>query len=150
MDKIFTPIKGRIMLYIDYKHINKLNFYAETGISASNFKGNGSKSELGGDKIAKILTLYNDLNPNWLLTGQGSMLKTNASTVNFQSIKGDSNNIMKGDGTISVNDYDAKQSSHIISELNERLKKQELYIQSLLEEQKSLHQQISKLIDKLK
>ena len=109
MDKIFTPIKGRIMLYIDYKHINKLNLYAETGIPASNFKGNGSKSVLGGDKIDKILTLYSDLNPNCLLTDQGLMLKTNDPAATFQSTKRDNNNMMKGNGKISVNDYNAKQ-----------------------------------------
>lgn len=34
------------------------------------------ESELGGDKIAKILSLYVDISPEWLLSGIGSMLKT--------------------------------------------------------------------------
>lgn len=75
MDKIFAPIKGRILEYIDYKNITKESFYKESGVTASNFKGKGIESELGGDKIAKILSLYDDLNAEWLLTGNGDMIK---------------------------------------------------------------------------
>lgn len=73
MDKILSPIKGRLLNYLETKGISRETFYRETGISASNFKGTGLRSELGGDKIAKILRLYPDLNSEWLLTGQGGM-----------------------------------------------------------------------------
>lgn len=75
MDKIFSPTKERISNYLDYKGIKKDDFFSSTGISASNFKGKGAQSELGGDKLAKILTIYNDINADWLLTGRGSMLR---------------------------------------------------------------------------
>lgn len=75
MDKIFSPIKERISIYIKNKGVTKESFFSSTGISASNFKGKGALSELGGDKIAKILTVYEDLNADWLLTGRGSMFK---------------------------------------------------------------------------
>ncbi|MDD4406179.1 MAG: S24 family peptidase [Parabacteroides sp.] len=81
MDKIFSPIKERVFIYVENKMISKDSFYSSTGISASNFKGKGAKSELGGDKIAKILTLYDDINPDWLLTGRGSMLKTENNNI---------------------------------------------------------------------
>lgn len=76
MDKIFSPIKGRVIQFIEKQGIKKENFFEKTGLSASNFKGSGAKSELGGDKIAKILTVYSDLNPNWLMTGEGEMLRS--------------------------------------------------------------------------
>lgn len=75
MDKILSPIKERMEKYIKNQHLRKIDFFKKTGISPSNFKGEGSKSELGGDKIAKILSIYSDINPDWLLTGQGSMLR---------------------------------------------------------------------------
>lgn len=46
------------------------------GFSDANFKGIGLKSELGGEKIAKILTSYPELSAEWLLLGEGDMLKT--------------------------------------------------------------------------
>ena len=75
MGKILT-IKENILQFIDKQHIVKEEFYRKTSISASNFKGNGLKSEIGGEKIVKILTCYPEINPEWLLTGKGSMLKS--------------------------------------------------------------------------
>lgn len=74
MDKIFSPIKQRITEYINYKGITKESFYNKTGISSSNFKGRAAKSELGGDKLANILTNYPDIHAKWLITGRGFML----------------------------------------------------------------------------
>jgi hypothetical protein len=76
MDKNLT-IKDKILYFIENQNIKKEDFYKITGISASNFKGLGLKSEIGGEKIVKILTCYPFLNPEWLLTGNGSMLKEN-------------------------------------------------------------------------
>ena len=80
MDKIFSPIKERITKYIIDQSIKKTDFYKITEITASNFKGSGAKSEIGGEKIAKILTCYPNLSPDWLLTGQGSMLRNKQTT----------------------------------------------------------------------
>lgn len=76
MDKIST-IKENILYFIEKQDISKKYFYEISGISASNFKGSGLKSEIGGDKIVKILTIFPDLNSEWLLTGTGPMLKSN-------------------------------------------------------------------------
>jgi len=83
MDKILSPIKNRTLQYIDNQGLTKKSFFEKTGISASNFKGKGAKSELGGDKIVTILTIYKNINPYWLLLGEGSML--NANSENLQT-----------------------------------------------------------------
>jgi len=75
MDKILT-IKDRILHFIEYQGVKKSEFFERTEIAASNFKGAGLNSELGGDKIVKILTIYPSLSSDWLLTGHGPMLKT--------------------------------------------------------------------------
>lgn len=75
MDKILSTIKKRVDEYLRNQQIKKIDFFEATGISPSNFKGKGNKSELGGDKIAKIITIYSNINPDWLLVGRGAMLR---------------------------------------------------------------------------
>ena len=63
-------IVDRILQLIEYKGINKRKFYIETGLS------NGfldKVKNIGGSKIEKILIAYPDINPEWLLTGNGNM-----------------------------------------------------------------------------
>lgn len=70
-----APIKSRILIYIDSKGITKAEFCRNCNISESLFKGIGLTSEIGGEKLVNILSNYNDINPEWLLTGQGAMLR---------------------------------------------------------------------------
>lgn len=54
------------------KNISKYEFYQKTGIS------NGILSQKNGlseDNILKFLSYFTDINPEWLLTGKGEMLK---------------------------------------------------------------------------
>lgn len=70
--KNFSTQKERIIQFIDYKGISKNKFYIETGIS------NGvldKKSGLSMDTIEKFYSTYPEINPEWLLTGKGEMLK---------------------------------------------------------------------------
>jgi repressor LexA len=88
MDKIFTPIKERVLKYLEEQGISKQAFYSTTGLAASNFKGQGARSELGGQAIAKILSEYKTLDAEWLLTGVGDMLRSAASAVPAPAGKG--------------------------------------------------------------
>ena len=78
MAKIST-IKERILQFIEYKNISKADFCEKTGISYGNFKGKSSESEIGGDKIAKILSTYGEISADWLILGEGSMIKNEKS-----------------------------------------------------------------------
>lgn len=72
-------IKERILLFLREEKIKKNDFFNSIGIAASNFKGAAMGSELGGDKIIKILTLYSQLSPDWLLLDDGPMLRKGSS-----------------------------------------------------------------------
>jgi len=74
MDENSAPIKQRILEYIEYKGLKKGEFFAQINVSPSNFRSKSLKSEVGGEVIAKILSLYEEINPLWLLNGKGSML----------------------------------------------------------------------------
>lgn len=70
-------IKDRILFYVAEKGIKKETFYSTVQMAASNFKGSAMKSDLGVDKVVKILDSYPELsNANniiWLITGKGEL-----------------------------------------------------------------------------
>lgn len=69
-------VVGRILQVIDYKGISKSRFYRETGLS------NGfldKVKDVGVSKIEYILKTYPEINSDWLLTGNGDMLKSKSS-----------------------------------------------------------------------
>ncbi|WP_208526903.1 peptidase S24 [Flavobacterium psychrophilum] len=67
----------RVNQYIDYKGISKYKFCKDLGFS-NKFLDNSSN--MGTDKACKILHHYPEINSEWLLTGQGSMLKSETIT----------------------------------------------------------------------
>lgn len=75
MDKIISTTVGRIAEFIEYKGVSKREFAATVGISHSLI---GKTNAIGSDKLEKILSNYPELNPVWLLTGEGDMLLTPA------------------------------------------------------------------------
>lgn len=66
-------IIDRIKEYIEYKGISKYRFYKETGFSNGFLDKNSS---IGSDKCEQIIYQYPDIDPEWLLTGRGGMLRT--------------------------------------------------------------------------
>jgi len=70
-------ILERIKEYIDSKGISIAAFEKSIGMGNASFgkslKNNGA---IGTDKLENILRVYGDINPIWLLTGNGSMLKS--------------------------------------------------------------------------
>lgn len=84
MDKI-SPIKERILHFIEFKGITKDSFCKNTGISYANLRGKSLFSEIGGSQIAEILSVYGEISPNWLITGNGDMLKNSPNIVQSAS-----------------------------------------------------------------
>lgn len=77
--KYFSTQKERILQFIEYKGISKNKFYIETGIS------NGvldKKSGLSMETVEKFYSTYPEINPEWLLTGKGNMIKEKEDTTN--------------------------------------------------------------------
>ncbi|MHC0445854.1 S24 family peptidase [Flavobacterium sp. 3-218] len=68
----------RVREYLDYKGITKYKFCNDLGFS-NKFLDNSSN--MGTDKACKILHHYPDLNSEWLLTGNGPMIKEENTSV---------------------------------------------------------------------
>lgn len=70
-------IKDRLERYIAYKRLSKRRFQASIGVSSSYIQG--MTQNMSADVLHKISTTYPDLNTDWLLTGEGDMLKPQQS-----------------------------------------------------------------------
>lgn len=73
MDDIFSRIKK----FIDFLEISNNEFGRTIGCSSAQITQMLThKKNFGIDKLLNIISSYPSLNPNWLLTGEGSMLRT--------------------------------------------------------------------------
>ena len=66
-----SPIKQRILQFVDTLGISKRDFYAATGISRGTLESSTGITE---DTIAKVFATYPDLSPMWVVLGKGEML----------------------------------------------------------------------------
>lgn len=91
-------IRDRIMAIIDYYNLNGRQF--ERSIGVSNGYLNSIKTEIGSEKLKKILEVYPEINGYWLITGESSMI-TKESQVVIQN--NSSNNSSNSTGDININ-----------------------------------------------
>lgn len=67
-----NSIQERITKYIENKGITPYKFCKDLGFSMGYLDKRGA---IGTDKYLKIIEYYPEINPEWLLTGKGEMLK---------------------------------------------------------------------------
>lgn len=69
----------RLQYYMEQNNINDNKITVDAGLSVGLIgKAKKSGKAMNSVNIEKILLAYPDLNPEWLLTGKGEMLKTNS------------------------------------------------------------------------
>ena len=76
-------IKDRISKFIQYKNITIAEF--ERNVSLANGYIKKFKGSIGSDKLNNITSYYPDINIDWLITGKGSMLKSEISNMLAES-----------------------------------------------------------------
>ncbi|MFD1771760.1 hypothetical protein [Sphingobacterium suaedae] len=77
-------VKDRVLLIANASGQRKNDFFLALGLSYANFKGGQKKTGLNSDTLLKILAGYPNIDPAWLLTGEGDMYRrmdTTAPTV---------------------------------------------------------------------
>ena len=70
-----SKIVERIKDYMDFRQISIAAFEKSIGLSNASFnKTLRTGGAIGTDKLEKILSAYPELNPHWLMTGEGPMV----------------------------------------------------------------------------
>lgn len=70
-----SKIVERIKEYMDFRQISIAAFEKSIGLSNASFnKTLRTGGAIGTDKLEKILSAYPELNPHWLMTGEGPMV----------------------------------------------------------------------------
>ncbi len=67
-----SPIKQRILQFVEDLGISKRDFYSFTGISRGTLE---SKTGITEDTLTKLFAAYPDLSPVWVFTGGGEKLQ---------------------------------------------------------------------------
>lgn len=70
-----SNIKERVLRIAESKNIRKTDFFKDLGLSYANFKGVQKTTALNSDAVVTILARYPDIEPEWLITGQGEMFR---------------------------------------------------------------------------
>ncbi len=71
-----SRILDRVIFFADHLDVSLRSFSLSIGASPGYLhRLQAKKSNIGGDFIEKIIQSYKQLNPVWLVTGEGNMLK---------------------------------------------------------------------------
>jgi cyanate lyase len=74
----------RLKLYIDYKGLSLRGFEQSIGVSNGSFTSQLKNGKtIGIDKLENILQVYDELNPDWVLTGRGNMLRESQENIHM-------------------------------------------------------------------
>ena len=75
MDKKKSNVKEKILQFIDNQEFTKQHFFSSVGLNYGNFTGPSKNASLSSEALGQIISKYPQLNPEWLLTGKGEMLR---------------------------------------------------------------------------
>lgn len=89
-----SKVSERLAIYVKHKGMGQVSFEKETGLSRGYVQK--ANENMGSLIISKIKKHHPDLNIDWMLTGEGSMLNTGDIS---QSENGNSSNIGSGTKT---------------------------------------------------
>lgn len=135
---ILENTKTRILKYIEFKNISKPQFYSDIDIKRGlldSDKMNGSVTDV---VIAKILATYTDINPIWLLSGEGVMIHSryykDGNSVKESSVPYGKNHSSNEQVLIDLIEKKDKE----IADLNKQIGRLEYQIEVLKLDQKNL------------
>lgn len=139
-------IMDRIKQYIDTQGISIAAFERSIGMSNASFGKNLKKGgAIGTDKLEYILNIYKNINPEWLLTGRGSMY---VGEVNEVTEVNEKRNVKPYEGSSNMS-VSVKESSTPYKKSCPYCQEKDKIISVLQKELDNKNSTINKLIDVL-
>lgn len=131
-------VKERLIDYIKFKRISARQFSLSIGVSAGYV--NSIDKSIHPDKISRIAVQYPELNIEWLLTGEGEMLKNPTQEAGQSQplpseLSGD-----RFDRMMNIMEMQAKQ----LQTQSEQIKSQSERIDALIEQNNKLLKELEK------
>ena len=125
-------IKDRLVSFIRYLSVSQRKFELRCGLS--NGYVNNIRCSITPDKLQQIVQQYPELNAGWLMTGEGSMLKSGNIS---QTVTGDGNFSVAGNGNSVANPDSAellrlRKEVETLREQNNELVKQVILLTNRL------------------
>ena len=77
-------IRDRIIQFVDYKRVSVTSFEKNIGASKSYIS---NTKNISAKVLSNILRIYPELSPEWILTGEGTMLKKENAVQSILAIK---------------------------------------------------------------
>jgi len=74
-------IKDRVIQLIEFKRVKKEEFFPKIGMTSANFRGSAKSTPLNSTAIENILSIFTDVSPEWLISGNGPMLRSEITVV---------------------------------------------------------------------
>lgn len=158
-DKKMTNIKERISQLPSILGIRKGAFFDSLGVSSSNYRGVALKSEVSTDVIVEILSIYPEVNSEWILLGRGNPTKELNSPQEGIQVNGGiqgNGNILLGKQTTHTHHTPQTSNSedtpaqYLIEVLQEQLNEKDKQIQRLTELLSLSQSSMSKLLESKK
>ena len=128
----YMTITERLQKYMEYSNLNPNKITVDAGLSVG-LIGRAIKNDSGlnSETIEKILITYTDLNPEWFVSGNGEMIRSNNQTINSNgstnNVNSNINGNISGNVTISHSEFSSmidlqKGYQDIQKDFAERLK----------------------------
>lgn len=116
---ILATTKQRILYFIEKKNITKSVFYEKTDIKRGLLDKDKLDATVSDVYIAKILASFPDLNIEWLITGQGEMLKQPDAPTTHDTLQTTDPIVSYLERVIKEKDYKIEQQAQEIGRLRE-------------------------------
>jgi len=84
----FSPIKAKILSYLDFKGVTRYKFYKETGITRGILDQNNGIAE---DNLLKFVNYAQDISLDWLFYNKGEMLRGDPTLQQGEGVKVENN-----------------------------------------------------------